>query len=113
MELNSDEVEELKRAFGSTLGSFKEGGLPFIFIEKLPLPSGCEPEAEDALLCPHPRDGYPSRLFLASQIKLPMNRNWNAKGVRIGDRNWFAVSWKIEPNLRLMQMVAAHLGAFR
>ncbi len=113
MELNKSEVEELKHAFGSGLKTFNEGGVPFIFIEKLPLPSGCKPEYEDALLCPSPRDGYSSRLFFASQIHSQTQRNWNAKGVRIGERTWFAVSWKVEATLRLLQMVSAHLGAFR
>lgn len=113
MELNPSEVEELKRAFGNELKTFNEGGMPFILIEKLSLPNGCKPEHEDALLCPSSRDGYPSRLFLASQIQSPIQRNWNAKGVRIGERTWFAVSWKVEAALRLLQMVSAHLGAFR
>ena len=34
-------------------------------------------------------------------------------GVRIAERNWHAYSWKTSPNLRLAQMVAAHLRALR
>lgn len=113
LNLNENEVEELKQAFRTGLKGFMEGGLPFIFIEKLQLPDGCSPAAEDALLCPQQRDGYPSRLFFASQIQAPTSPNWNAHGVRIGDRNWYAVSWKVDTNLRLLQLVAAHLRAFR
>lgn len=113
MELIQEQVDDLKRAF-LNLTTFVDGGLPYILIEKLQMPPGCQPECLDALLCPFPRDGYPSRLFLSAQVESPGAKNWNPKtGVLIGDRMWFAVSWKVDENLKLLQMVAAHLRAFR
>lgn len=90
-----------------------EGGVPFYLLPDLSLPLGCTPEKVDALLCPTPRDGYPSRLFFAQRIISPASRNWNG-AARILERNWFAFSWKVEvPNLRLAQLVLAHLKALR
>jgi hypothetical protein len=80
----------------------------FLLIPQLFLPAGCTPECIEALLCPTARDGYPSRLFLAAQVK---PRSWST--ARILERNWFMVSWRIREGLRLAQMVLAHLGAFK
>jgi hypothetical protein len=90
-----------------------EGGTVFYLLPHLVLPPGCKPERVDALLCPTPRDGYPSRLFFAEQVSSPSSRNWNGSA-RILERNWYAFSWTVsEPNLRLAQLVAAHLHALR
>ena len=53
------------------MGALQEGGITFISLEGLRLPQGCDPPACDALLCPAPRDGYPSRLFLSVKVKSP------------------------------------------
>lgn len=90
-----------------------EAGVRYFLIPGLRLPDGCTPDRAAALLCPTARDGYPSRLFLEKRVSCRTARNWNVSNVRILERNWFAVSWRVNPNLRLAQMVAAHLEAFR
>ena len=112
MTFPEDEVQELGRLFPEAKQS-EEGGVPYFLLPQLALPAGRSPERTDALLCPTGRDGYGSRLFLAQVIATPAGVNWNANAVRILERNWFAVSWRVRAGLRLAQMVRAHLDAFR
>jgi hypothetical protein len=112
MEFPSDQIEELKTLFPDVQRS-DEGGSAYFLLPSLQLPPGCVPEKVDALLCPMTRDGYPSRLFFSVQISAPVQRNWNANGVRILERNWHAFSWTIAANQRLAQMVGAHLKGLR
>ena len=76
-------------------------------------PGRVQPGANGCTSLPQHRDGYPSRLFFAEKVqsKAVPEPNWNANGARIAERNWHAFSWKTNPNLRLAQMVAAHLRA--
>jgi hypothetical protein len=114
MSYPEDQVVELK-LLCPDVSEVKEAGCIYFFLPGLILPDGCSPARTDALLCPSARDGYPSRLFLAERVqsKAKAEPNWNANGVRIVERNWHAYSWKTNPNLRLAQMVAAHLRALR
>jgi hypothetical protein len=120
MAFPQEEVDELKQSF-TQLSVVTEGGTEFIVIPSLALPEGCEPREADALFCPTPRDGYVSRLFLSTKVihKGP-GQNWNANGVRICNRAWWAVSWNtIQPNAqpqppqRLAAILAQQLDAFR
>ena len=111
-----DQIAELKDLCpGLMLAS--EGGIDYLYMPALPMPEGCTPATIDALLCPTPRDGYPSRLFFAQKVtpKKPPNPplNWNAQNVRILEKNWHGISWKIRPGLRLAQTLSAHLTALR
>lgn len=112
MEFPPDQIEELK-ALADGVSAGEEGGFAYLLLPSLQLPTGCSPEKIDALLCPMPRDGYPSRLFFASQITSSEQRNWNATGVRILKRNWYAFSWTVPIGLRLAQLVGAHLKGLR
>ena len=115
MPFQDDQIEELKRCFpGVSVG--EEGGAEYLLLPQCNLPEGCEPAVVDLLLCPTSRDGYPSRLFLAVKAKhRGKGQDWNPKGsVVILGREWWAVSWKIQPgNERLLSKVAAHLEAFK
>lgn len=107
-----EETEELKH-YCAKLSLLPEAGVEFLHMEELRLPAGCEPSVCDGLLCPVPKDGYPSRLFLSTQVKSPYTRNWNVSNVRIGEKNWFAFSWRVElTNLPLVQLLIAHLTGF-
>lgn len=113
MTFPEDQLTELKHLFGHEIRKVVEAGLPYLLIPLLKLPPGCKPNVADALLCPVPRgDGYESRLYLSVQVQLPNARNWNGN-VRICERNWQAVSWKVPKGLTLCQMIAMHLKAFR
>ena len=112
MDYPKPQIEELK-AYCRKLGELQEGGVTFFSLEGLRLPIGCKPEICDALLCPTPRDQYPSRLFLSIKVKSPYDRNWNCENARIGEKNWFAFSWKVEgTNLTLVQILTGHLLGF-
>jgi hypothetical protein len=112
MSFPDDQVGELKRLCPEAR-QCDEGGRTYLLLPGLALPEGCSPATTTALLCPTERDGYPSRLFLAERVQSRTPLNWNASGVRILERNWHAFSWKVNPDLRLTQMIAAHLRALR
>ena len=114
MPLPQDQLEELTATF-SGIATVEEGGLTYVVFEQITLPANCSPAAVRALLCPVPRDGYPSRLFLSQKVEhRGRGQNWNAAGVVIIGLQWWAASWKINAtNQRLMNMVGSHLEAFR
>ena len=90
-----------------------EGGVTYFYLPGLQLPAGCNPDTLDALLCPTPHHGYTSRLLFEQQFSSPQSRNWHYTA-RVAERNWQAISWNIpEPNMRLAQLLACHLRAFR
>jgi hypothetical protein len=109
MEFPQEQITELQRLFPGTQ-RYDEGGYIYFYLPNVLLPSGCVPERVDALLCPMMRDGYPSRLFFAQVIATSENRNWNGTD-RILERLWHAISWRVEPSLRLVQMVGMHMSA--
>lgn len=108
----TDQIEELVALFPGVKRG-EEAGTTFFFLPALAIPTDGVSTVADALLCPTDRDGYPSRLLLSKPIVAGRAVNLNASNVRILDRNWFAVSWRVAKGLRLAQMVAAHLDAFR
>lgn len=112
MSFPDDQVGELKR-LSPLVQQCDEGGRAYLLLPGLCLPEGCSPATADALFCPTERDGYPSRLFFAERVASGTPLNWNANGVRIAERNWYAFSWKVSSGLRLAQMVAAHLRALQ
>jgi hypothetical protein len=111
MDFPDDEVQEMVSLYPGVRRGI-EAGVTYFLIPDLALPAGRSPASTDALFCPSERDGYPSRLFLATAVTGGPGTNWNGN-VRVFERNWFAVSWRIRPGLRLAQMVRAHLDAFR
>jgi len=112
MEYPKEQIEDLKR-YCKKLSAVTEGGVTFLYLEGLRLPAGCQPAECDALLCPEPKDGYPSRLYFSSQIQGPYTRNWNVSNARIVERNWFAFSWRVEmANPTLSQLLIGHLNGF-
>jgi hypothetical protein len=53
-----------------------------------------------------------SRLYFSQQINGRFARNWNGTA-RIGEKNWYAFSWKVElPAPTLSQLLLAHLTGF-
>jgi hypothetical protein len=113
MDFPSDQIEEL-RLLCPEASRCEEGGSVFFLLPAVALPPACEPAITDLLLCPTPRDGYPSRLFFAEAVKSSTSQNWHVNGVRIIERNWHAFSWRVtRPGLRLAQLVSAHLRALR
>lgn len=107
-----DQVFELRQLYGEGVESIVEMGLPFFYVPSLLLSEGCAPRDVDGLLCPIPKDGYSSRLYISKQVGMPNPKTWNGN-VWVKNMQWHAVSWRLEGNMRLAQMLAAHLGAFR
>lgn len=114
MALKDPEVAELKKFFPN-LSRIEVGENEMVLISPLILPQGCNPRTVDALLCPFTRDGYTSRLFLSVKVDhTGPGKNWNADGVIIAGRKWWAVSWKTNrDDLTLREMLLTHLDAFK
>lgn len=112
MDFPTDQIDELKK-IAPSLCVAQEGGISFIRITGFTLPDGCDPAIADILLCPAPRDGYPSTLYYSKQINCSKALNWNRTNVRILDSNWFAVSWRVSSGLRLAELLLVHLRALR
>jgi hypothetical protein len=111
MEFPEAQIKELETICPG-IRQVEEGGSIYFYIPALTLPDGCDPNVVEAMLCPVQRDGYPSRLFFSVMIKTPFPRNWNANGVRILERQWYAFSYQ---NIKgtLLQMLAAHLRGLK
>lgn len=109
MSNRDEELAELQRRYPGSKRC-EEGGTTFYFIPKLPLPDGCTPAATAAILCPTPRDGYPSRLYFADQIQSVAVRNWNVHPYILG-QNWHAFSWSNVPELPLTDLVLTYVRA--
>jgi hypothetical protein len=106
-----EQTDELK-GYCKKVSSLPEGGIDFLYLEELRLPAGCTPTICDALLCPVAKDGYPSRLYFSVQVNGQFARNWNGS-VRIGEKNWYAFSWKVDlASPTLAQLLIAHLNGF-
>ncbi len=110
VEFADGQLAELIRMFPDVKEA-KEAGGTYYLIPGLPMPEHCTPSTLDALLCPTARHGYRSRLFLSKQVVGSTARNWNA--FRILGRDWWAPSYQVRVDLRLAQLVAAHMTAFR
>lgn len=106
-----DQVRELQRFYPGTK-VIPEGGINFLFLPEIELPSGCLPEMTDALLCPEPRDGYHTRLFYSKKIEGIPQKNWNGV-LRVCDKNWYSYSWKSQGGMNLIQMVRYHLSTLK
>lgn len=112
MDYPQDQIESLKR-YCDKLSALSEGGVTFFHLNGLRLPPGCTPSKCNALLCPVPREGYPSRLYLSEQVTCPFHRDWKVSDARIAESNWHVFSWKVEPTPPdLAQLLVAHLNGF-
>lgn len=88
-----------------------ESGQSYIYLPRLSLPAGCQPPQVEGLLCPHGRDGYATRLFLAQPVS-GRGQNWTVH--RILDRTWHTWSWNnVGAQLRPAEILAEHLRALR
>jgi hypothetical protein len=88
-----------------------EGGYVYVHLPGLKLRTGEQTILLDALLCPQPKDGYASRLYLSQQIA---SRGANWKTERILDRTWWTWSWNgVGSHLRWAEILAEHLRALR
>lgn len=109
--MSDHDVVTLKAVYPG-LQVMHEGEESFILLPSLALPEGCKPSHCNALLCPHARDGYATRLYFAEKINTPTNRNWN--GAFILEQNWHAISWKdVTADQTLTSILLEHLVALR
>jgi len=104
-----DQIQELKR-YCDELRSGEEGGVKLYLLKNLRLPANCRPQTCDALLAPTQHNGYPSRLYFATQIQGPFSRNWNFNG-RVLEQNWHAFSFTVAATgLSLVDILKNHLA---
>jgi hypothetical protein len=103
-------LDEIRRVC-SEAKEMEEGGLAYLYMPKLKLPKGCEPQVMDGLLCLHSREGYLTRLFLSARVS---NKSLNWSSHRIFEREWHTWSWNgVNANLRPIEILLGHLRALR
>jgi hypothetical protein len=108
---DSDQPGQLK-PYCNNVGVAEEAGCTLYLLEGLRFPGGCIPASTDVLLCPDPRDGYPTRMYFKQQIQSPYARNWNMSTVILG-ATWHAFSWRVEYDGKsLVRLLLGHLEAF-
>lgn len=117
MSIPQEHINELKALYPGA-SQQEEGGITYFFLPNVQLPGGADPSVVDLLLCPVHKDGYDCRLYFSVKPSFscrthPQPLNWNANGVHILSRNWFAYSWQTKPGLRPVQMVAMLLKVLR
>jgi hypothetical protein len=84
-----------------------EAGFRYIYLPGLKVGT----ETMDALLCPQPKDGYLTRLFLERPVRGKGN-NWSSH--RILDRTWHTWSWNhVSADQRPAQILVEHLQGLR
>lgn len=106
------ELAPLKR-LSAKADRWSEGGKVLIFLPSLQFEAKGKPVVRDALLWPHERDGYPSRLFLSERAPSHQALNWNLS-FNLQGREWQSWSWKDVPNtIPLSGILAGHLRAFK
>ena len=108
MQDDVEELEGMKKIFGSEVREFEEGGYPYVYIPGLKMPPGCTPEHTDALLCPQLHSGYPSRLFFKEAIQTPKVVNWTPQAFVLG-HSWHVFSYNNVANMSWANMVMSHL----
>lgn len=112
--LASTQLSELNEVCVGEAVEHWEFSLQYVFLPGLRLPQGCTPTSTDALLSLSPREGYPTRLFFAQQIRCKNPLNWNSQNVPILQRVWFAFSWKdVTNDGRPLEVLANHLAALQ
>ena len=112
MHFSQEQIDELKK-IAPNLSIAQEGDYFYLLIEKLQMPDNCIPSEVDALLCPTTHTGYNSRLLLSEKLTgVNPSLNWNGK-FRVLERNWFAISWNLQPNQNLAEILMLHLKPFR
>jgi hypothetical protein len=105
-----DQIDELKPLCGG-VREIPQGEQPFLLLERLKLPPGCQPAEVDALLALHAREGYATRLYLSAPMP---HRGGNWTNVYLLDRTWHTWSWKdVSAQQRAAQVLAGHLKALR
>jgi hypothetical protein len=92
-------------------GEAKELSEGFIYIPRLRLPAGCQPQETEALLCLVNHNGYLTRLFLSQPVS---NRLGGWVAIYTQGRTWHTWSWNGVPaQLRPAEILAEHLRALR
>ena len=90
-----------------------DGGREYILLPDLKITTDGKVAVMDALLRPGEHSGYPTRLFLAQALPgKGRGGGWSAHVICA--RTWHTWSWKdVLPDLSLLQMLLAHIAAFR
>ena len=113
MSISAEQLEAARVVY-SDAAVLRDGPYEFLFIPRLLIRVGAGDRLVDALLCPerHASGGYPTRLFLSEPIPYPGTANWRQDS--IGGRTWHTWSWdRVPPSDCLLQVLAAHLRAFK
>lgn len=107
----SAEIEKL-RALCPEAELWAEGALSLAYLPDLTIKKGAQQKTVDALLWPHARDNYPTRLFVSEQISWSVGGQWTQCAVQ--GRSWWACSWGgVDAGRPWLEILAGHLRAFQ
>lgn len=112
MSYSEEQINDVKKFFGTEVSFRPDRSVQFLFIKDLPLPKGCEPFKTDAVFIPEHYQGYSSRLYLKNRATHPNQRpgkpNWQDPNIIYGE-SWYVYSFNnVEPG-PLTRMVVDHL----
>lgn len=109
MNIPNDELTEIQQLCNE-VSVLNEGGYTLVHLPGLRILHNGGLIIRDALLCPQPRDGYSTRLFLSESVPGKGN-NWTTHVIL--DGKWHTWSWQnVQPG-RLAAVLAQHLVALR
>lgn len=99
------ELADLKTAFpNSEISHFKEGGIDFFEIKKVP-----GQNIEECVLQVGHFLGYDSRVFFPQVVPTKSERNWNNQNVLIRNKTYSAFSYRVADG-SLIDLFLGHLG---
>lgn len=114
MAISSDDLRLLKATFGDGVQSYQEGELPLVVLPVIYLPAGCHPPNVMAIYVAKSYQGYDSRLFLESPIKLASGViPATAQALLLGRTMYAASIQGIPATLPPHQAILAHLQRYK
>jgi hypothetical protein len=109
--MSESKLQALRKFFPKAQ-AFSDGGVVAAYLPGLAVETPSGTVEVDALLYPQAHSSYSTRLFTDREISAPNAKNW--KSFTLGGRTWFACSWQgVEESLPWVEMLAAHMRAFR
>lgn len=112
MSLSDEALTELRAVCPGAV-PMDEGGITYVYLPSLRLPTGRSPSEVEGLLRPQAsgNDNYSTRLYLSAQFP-ERGQNWTQH--RILDKSWHTFSFNNVPaTLRPVEILANHLEVLR
>lgn len=111
--MSNEERAVLEQLFGNGVDERFENGRRLIVLPKVVLPAGCQPPDAFGIYVASAYNGYYTRLFFDSPVKLRDGRAPAVTADILCGRTMYAASWQGVPaNLPVHEGVLAHLRLY-